>query len=383
MALPTFGINIADCKPKMLYLSAYYSPQKGQAFYIHGTYDAEVKMNGQGTHGASGAPVYDGMVAASKQYPFGTVVVIPKIWNGIIEDRWWAIVSDPQGSQTGTEHIDIWVGKWTAGLMRALTFGRQQRKWYICSGQKTQEIGFNIHTLPSYKYFFDVTLWAQKMSKGRKDQRVESLQKYLWKLWYLRQEDIHGNYNHTTHTAVCKFQVKYNILSQNDPICGTFWPKTSFAVKKEAQVRGLLPDDLYTLTTLDPVIAYLPHDSDIQQSHNTGMVDIDISGVVKKESDSILPMIQDFTKLKGVKHLFYRYYKPGEHNTEIIFLQKFLQQNGYYHDSINGINSTQTKDALYQFQLNFDILKTDADPQIRGFLWPKTRKIINQTFVKS
>lgn len=229
--------------------------------------------------------------------------------------------------------------------------------------------------MPSYKYFFDVTLWAQRMSEGRKDQRVEALQKYLWKLGYLRQEDIHGNYNKATKKAICQFQTKYTILTAEDPLCGVFGPKTSFAIKKEAQVRGLLPDGLYTLTTLEPIVAHLP------DVHTEPVL---VSGTkVENTAIAIAPTaIQDVAKLKGVKHQFYRYYKPAEVNTEIIFLQQFLQQNGYYTGKINATNSIATKEALYQFQLAFKILTPSSDPSLHGFLGPKTRDFINKTQVK-
>lgn len=93
-------------------------------------------------------------------------------------------------------------------------------------------------------------------------------------------------------------------------------------------------------------------------------------------------VIQDISKLKGVKHQFYRYYRPTETNTEIIFLQQFLKQNGYYTGKINGINSVQTQEALYQFQLAFEILTSSSDQTLRGFLGPKTRDLINKTQVK-
>lgn len=34
-------------------VSAYYSPLPGQSYYLQGSYEAEIRMNGRGTHGAS------------------------------------------------------------------------------------------------------------------------------------------------------------------------------------------------------------------------------------------------------------------------------------------------------------------------------------------
>jgi hypothetical protein len=53
-------------------VTAYYSPVPGQSFYLKGNYEAEKRLNGNGTHGASGTPVFTGMIAAPKSYSFGT-----------------------------------------------------------------------------------------------------------------------------------------------------------------------------------------------------------------------------------------------------------------------------------------------------------------------
>lgn len=55
-------------------VTAYYSPAPGQSFYLKGNYEAEKRLNGNGTHGASGTPVFTGMIAAPKSYDFGTQI---------------------------------------------------------------------------------------------------------------------------------------------------------------------------------------------------------------------------------------------------------------------------------------------------------------------
>lgn len=51
-------------------VTAYYSPLPDQARYLRGSYEADIRLNGNGTHGASGKPVYVGMLAAPKHYEF-------------------------------------------------------------------------------------------------------------------------------------------------------------------------------------------------------------------------------------------------------------------------------------------------------------------------
>jgi hypothetical protein len=58
-----------------LIATAYYSPLPNQKYYLRNSLREELLLNGNGTHGASGKPVFNGMLAAPKTYDFGT-----KIW---------------------------------------------------------------------------------------------------------------------------------------------------------------------------------------------------------------------------------------------------------------------------------------------------------------
>jgi len=62
-------------------VSAYYSPLEGQDFYLHGNYEDEVKMNGEGKTTASGQPVRIGVVAAPREKPYNTRVHIKQTIN--------------------------------------------------------------------------------------------------------------------------------------------------------------------------------------------------------------------------------------------------------------------------------------------------------------
>lgn len=112
----------SNCKPFIV--TAYYSPLKGQTRYTTGTYEGDRRLNGNGTHGASGEPVQDGMIAAPKKYKFGTKIALDGLGEFTVLDRGGAIV---QAGQRGYEHdrIDIWMGKGDAGLTQALRFGKR------------------------------------------------------------------------------------------------------------------------------------------------------------------------------------------------------------------------------------------------------------------
>jgi len=57
-------------------VTAYYSPLPNQKKYNTGTLAAEKRLQGNGTNGASGKPVFDGMLAAPSTYKFGTKIEI-------------------------------------------------------------------------------------------------------------------------------------------------------------------------------------------------------------------------------------------------------------------------------------------------------------------
>lgn len=131
-------------------VSAYYSPLPDQEFYLHGTYEDEVKMNGEGKFTASGQAVRIGVVAAPKENPFNTRVRIKQTlsikgtsvnfdFNGTILDRGGAI-----HSANNLPRLDIYMGAGQAGLCRAINFGVQ-----------TVYVDFDNNTAPADTNNFD------------------------------------------------------------------------------------------------------------------------------------------------------------------------------------------------------------------------------------
>ena len=106
-------------------VTAYYSPLPDQSFYLKGNYEAEKILNGNGTHGASGKPVFVGMIAAPKTYNFGTRIDLTWLGVGIVEDRGGAIVSSGERGYDA-DRIDIWMGSGESGLRRAMVWGKRR-----------------------------------------------------------------------------------------------------------------------------------------------------------------------------------------------------------------------------------------------------------------
>lgn len=105
---------------RTLVITAYYSPLPDQCCYIMGSLEEDKIMNGHGTNGADGTPVYPGMVAAPKSYAFGTRIVLPGIGTVTVHDRGGAIIAG-----TDSDRLDLWVGHGEEGLARAIAFGKR------------------------------------------------------------------------------------------------------------------------------------------------------------------------------------------------------------------------------------------------------------------
>jgi hypothetical protein len=90
-ALPSetsFAADTAGTQTQKTFIvTAYYSPIPGQKNYQMGSYKADIRLNGNGTHGASGTPVFTGMIAAPKTYVFGTQIFFDGLGLGRVEDR--------------------------------------------------------------------------------------------------------------------------------------------------------------------------------------------------------------------------------------------------------------------------------------------------------
>lgn len=118
--VPAAAQGVAAPQEVDFVLTAYYSPLPGQCCYVKGGLVADKILNGNGTHGADGTPVYVGMVAAPPSYAFGTKVQVPGLGVLEVHDRGGAI----QLLEGGKIHrIDVWAGYGEEGLARALSFG--------------------------------------------------------------------------------------------------------------------------------------------------------------------------------------------------------------------------------------------------------------------
>ncbi len=239
-------------------ISAYYSPLPDQQKYVTGSYAGDIRLNGNGTHGADGTPVYPGMIAAPKTYDFGTKMHIPGIGTVAVHDRGGAIVTS---GERGNAHdrLDVWMGYGDDGLQRALQWGKrtvdvvvygvdpsvQERVelagYSPSKGVTTPEwLDPNIGGPDEDSLYVEETstpviastpvvhtdIFSRDLSLGSSGEDVSKLQNMLKELGHYNGE-AHGTFDTATYEAVSNFQLSESIIGTRHQYgSGYVGPKT-------------------------------------------------------------------------------------------------------------------------------------------------------------
>ena len=325
-----YAVDFSGCTKKTFVVSGYYSPIKGQKFYYRGDFVRETKLNWQGIQWASGKYVFNGMLAAPKNYSFWTKIYFPGYWVGQVEDRGSAIVNAGQRSYS-YDRIDIWMWKWEDWLKRALSFGKQTIVGYQCPIGKKITTGFNYSNFPIVKGFFKQTFWGIGLYKWRRDDWVKILQIYMKELWYFNYETT-GYFGSITEKSVCDFQVAYKLTTRDSRDCGYMGPRTRTLIKALVIAKWLFKSEAIQM--------------------------VDQKVVLSSESRETIKFTRWFTK--------------GEKAEAIKMLQKYLKELSYYNWDITGVYDSKTIDAVYNLQLDHKII-TSSQVASAWYFGPKTR----------
>ena len=369
----------ANCEEKTFVVTAYYSPKSWQAFYYKDTFEAEKTLNWEWLHGASGKPVFNGMLAAPSSYDFGGLLYFPSLgWVWEIADRWWAIVQAWEKWQS-YDRIDVRMWTWELWLVKALVFGKQTITWYYCDAATVKakwikaKVWFNLDLIPIQKYFFDSTLFLQELKYGRSDVWVYKLQGYLMKFGYMNKKT--GYFGWETKNALCKYQITRGLSTWK--YCGTFGSKTRYFMKNEAKLRWFLPDFSET-TTIENLIYYSKNyefKSNVIMNENNTMSSWAISEGSNKDS-SATP--QNDVQQKIINY-FTEPYNNGAINEKIWDLQDMLRHYGFYEWELTNTYDKKTINAVHNFQIAAGILKAeDKTSAARWRMWPSTRNKLNE-----
>lgn len=313
-------------------VSAYYSPLPNQRFYMRGSYEADKILNGRGTNGADGTPVYVGMVAAPRTYPFGTRINIPGLGVGEVHDRGGAIVT-----RRNYDRIDVWMGKGEEGLARALNWGMRLVEGEVDFGGDTLQPAINFEwisaTLPPStlnrlmaKSTLKSTVVTTSEEAEPSQENIEQWQDALRFFGYYHGK-INGQYTEETKQAIITFQLNEGIIkNKNEPGAGRFGPKTSARLKE------------------------------IIDSFNSDV-------------------LQEKSRLKGNLERLTSGLGKEARGEQVYQLQNMLWELGYYLGPFNGVYEVMTIDAVFRFQKDYGVIKDNHDGGA-GYFGPKTHSAL-------
>ena len=405
--IPGTDAESVPMEKRKLLVTAYYSPLPDQNFYIRGSYEADVRLNGRGTNGADGTQVYVGMLAAPKTYPFGTRVKIPGLGVGEVHDRGGAILAGKD-----YDRIDVWMGRGEEGLARALNWGARfvEGEVYLTPHQIEPGLNFSwvSSVLPSSfvqrlinnsvktpapvvppvvqtpepeaqktvltekenkeveRLEQNRTMLAAGLGKDATGEEVENLQRMLWDLGYYHGE-ITGIYDQATTDAVLKFQIEYGVLnSEWDKGAGYFGKRTLeamlSAVEDKIEILAGYPKEIQVWVPSKKVLPEIAH--------------LKVPEIVSERQE--LSFAEAIMNKKVVQQIsLTSALDMNDQGEEVVRLQNFLITRGYLTEGLNtGYYGRQTEAAVLKFQIEQGIV-SDSYAAGAGRVGPQTLAVIN------
>lgn len=341
--------------PRSFVVSAYYSPLPDQKIYMRGSFEADVKLNGNGTNGASGKEVFPGMLAAPKTYEFGTKIWLKGVGLGTVHDRGGAIV--PAGVRGHAyDRIDVWMGEGEVGLRRALTWGVRTVQGTIITPEIEAKLGDNasklvpidLESLPAWK---NVRLQGPSSASGKNKvltkaspvdpfavlnkhspaRQITALRQALADLGYL--EKVDGGWDGDLTDALTAYQVDEKLVPNAQyPLAGTYGPKTRAALKKD--------------------YAYLN-----DRAAEYRKINAQISALQVQREKQLAKLEKSARKLA----LAVGKAKPGDVGAHVRTLQNLLTESGHFSGKDTAIFGPSTRAALVAFQKSSGLVKSDKD----------------------
>lgn len=337
-------------------VSAYYSPIEWQDFYLHETFADEIKMNGEGTHTASGQAVRIGVVAAPRDIPFNTRVHTKQTltikgtpvnfeFHGTVLDRGGAITSGAK-----LPRLDVYMGKGQAGLCRAINFGVQTVYIDINNDTSIPDTT-NFDNIPSdcknphnetvplasgstTRVFDPFTMPINAVSP---EADVKIVQNLLARLGAYTGP-VDGIFDEDFVEAIFQFQKSNGIVqARTDDGSGTYGPKT------RAMLKALL------------------------------------SGTLNKTDNTTIVNASATTDTTGTTGTSTTTTISGLSAEGITELQKKLKELGYFKFEPDGILNKRLVDAIYAFQAAKKIVNGEEDPGA-GYYGSVTETTLGETY---
>lgn len=403
--LPAPAAQAIDAGKRTFKVTAYYSPLPNQSFYLQGNYDAEIRMNGEGKHGASGREVFPGMIAAPKTYAFGTKIKLEGLGVGTVTDRGGAIVHAGERGQE-YDRIDVWMGYGEPGLRRSLKWGVRVVNGEILKDSNTadsiyfdsmdpgiqsmtpqERIQETITKDETKKMIAEVEAITEQdelmnsfpgiMGKGAEGIPVKILQSSLKQLGYYKYS-LSGVYDNDTIDAMLRFQIDKKLISGlDDTAAGYFGAKTRVALVEQLQAVKVTMDVLENEALLEDMRGMEIRDEDKLRQ------DLVFRSVPKSQMDMLTPTDLVATKtpsarLSSVKTDTLTPAKTIEtslsmNEKDISLLKRQLHSLGFYDGDTTGTQNkaltTALKAVQSQGQIAQDGQYNDQTRKYLGDLW--------------
>lgn len=369
---------------KTFTITAYYSPLPCQVRYATGSYTGDIRLNGSGVRSADGTPVYPGMIAAPRNYAFGTKMDIPGVGIVSVHDRGGAIVaSDREGVY---DRLDIWMGYGDKGLTRALNWGKRTlnvvvygkddsiKEQVFLAGYSPNEaipnqceITEEKDTTPRVADSATDSVMSSENKKfntdlkvGDRGDQVIALQRELTRLNFFRAS-VTGYYGPVTEHAVFKFQQSRRLVGDKSSLgAGIFGPKT-----RDALNRVVVARDYNTRMIAE---ATEDHGQRLVASIDENELESANIAVAGSGAESVS---------SGGSHLLTKELNPGQRDHEVSTLQRILRDKGFFEGMlITDYFGPVTKDAVLRFQLANNIISSENDLGA-GRVGPATLALIN------
>ncbi len=338
----TAEVPVLDYYVQNFIISAYYSPLPGQNRYATGSYEADIRLNGNGTNGADGTPVYPGMIAAPKTYAFGTKLEIPGIGLVTVHDRGGAIV--PAGQRGHAyDRLDVWMGYGDEGLLRALQWGKRtvETKVYGVKPELKDEVYLSGYS--ETERFVQNTLLAplnfpNDLDYGSSSDSVQKMQAHLVDWGYLTEAS--GFYGDETAQALLEFQIDFGIVDDASELGAGH-----FGLKTRTQFDKLLKSEEEATAIVS-----------VQRGKNllAKYPDLDESPI-------------EFGQALGL----------GDSGDQVRLLQEELSSIGFFRAAITSEFGEVTEHAVFKFQQAQGLVQSLNDSGA-GYFGPNTRAALNK-----
>jgi peptidoglycan hydrolase-like protein with peptidoglycan-binding domain/3D (Asp-Asp-Asp) domain-containing protein len=398
-------------------LTAYYSPLPDQCCYVKGSFEADKILNGNGTHGADGTPVYPGMLAAPKSYPFGTRIELPGLGIMTVHDRGGAIQE-----WDDSHRLDVWAGAGEEGLARALEFGvKRIRGTVYPKGSPAPAENISLEKLPAPEAKLKSYVVAEaglsdlSPAHGNRGLSVTMLQEQLKALGYFNHE-ITGLFGDVTKQSLAAFIADMKLSETSDELTEKTGAYLEAAVRvKDAQSKAVFvdaassPSDImkaqrtlrslryyrgrtdgkYSQGVISAIIAYQRDNGLIAGADSPGAGRIGPMTKAKIDNDvkrnRIARIAKEIIAKNEVRDLLAEKemiidatMDIGKSGDSVRMLQTLLAKKGFFPaNMINGNYGPLTADAVAEYQVARKVLGTKTEKG-SGSVGPITLKTIRQ-----